>query len=177
MATPDPKDKAAETPPEAEPKKGKGSGRGKLLVLGGVVIVALGGSFVAGGLVAPKLLPSVLHKGPAAAAPAEKEEPPAPATAVLESIVVDIRDKDGERHHLKVAIALEFNKEIHEGDFKKLEPRARDAAIGYLRTLTLEQANDPARYEETRAALTERLAKAIGKSQLRRILFTEYVSQ
>ncbi|MBI5537749.1 MAG: flagellar basal body-associated FliL family protein [Deltaproteobacteria bacterium] len=147
----------------------------KLLIL--LILGLMIGTFVVGTLLGPRFLTKLPWPKHADAAAAEKEEPPSASVAILDPIVVDLRESSGEVHHLKVGIALELQGSVHGEEFKRYEPRARDAAITMFRALTFEEATNPTRLEHIRGQLGERIAAAIGRGHVRKILFTEFVAQ
>jgi flagellar FliL protein len=160
-----------------EPKKAaKSSGR-LFLIIGAVI--ATGGSAAAGAVLGP----SLAGKGhaPAASAPAavasgehggEEGE-----LASLDPIIVDIREANGDAHHLKVGIAVELGKGVTEEEFKKQVPRIRDTAISYLRSLRFDEISTPSKFDPIRTELGERIAHASGKAKVQRVLFTDFVAQ
>jgi flagellar basal body-associated protein FliL len=98
--------------------------------------------------------------------------------APLDSLVVDVRDETGESHHVKVGIALELGEPPKEEEWKMdVVPRARDATIGYLRSLKYEEAASSAKFETIRTELQEHIAKAVKKPKIRRVFFIDYVVQ
>jgi flagellar FliL protein len=154
----------------AAPKK---SG-GKLGIIAAVVLLV--GAAAAGGLYGGRLLQ---HPAP----PAKQEAPPekpteAPkASTALSPLVVDVRDKDGDIHHVKIGISFELGAETPEEEFAKCLPRGREAAIIYLRTQTFETISDNKRFETLRKELLERVAEAVGKQRVQRVLLTDFVAQ
>ncbi len=184
---------AVEVPtPPVPPKKAGGK---VLLIL--VTVVLVGGAAVAGATLGPKLL----HPpAPAAAAEGEGEEheaaageeaaeaeaesepatpkggPPAITTS-FSSIVVDIRNGQGDLHHLKIGLSFELADKFTEDDFERWTPRGREAALTYLRTLDYESAPDPMRFEGIRKELCDRVKIALGKKNVRRVLVTDFVAQ
>jgi flagellar basal body-associated protein FliL len=166
-------DSAAKSPPAEAPKKK--SGARKLLIP--ITLVLLLGTFGVGTFLGPRFLGQVVSPKHAEAAGTEKEEPPAAGVAQLDNIVVDLRESNGELHHLKVGIAIELKGEMHGEEFKRYEPRARDASITYLRSLTFEEVTTPANLERIRTTLGERIASAVGRTHVRKILFTDFVAQ
>ncbi|HVU05604.1 MAG TPA: flagellar basal body-associated FliL family protein [Polyangiaceae bacterium] len=108
---------------------------------------------------------------------AEKGSDAAPAETVpMPQVVVDVRDKDGDVHHLKVGLQFE-TKKLPEEEFAKVLPRGREALVTYLRGLTFESATDPKAFEKIRKEIQDRTKKAVGKSRVKRVLITEYVAQ
>jgi flagellar basal body-associated protein FliL len=182
---------AVEVPtPPVPPKKAGGK---VLLIL--VTVVLVGGAAVAGATFGPKLLhppaPPAAAEGEGeehedAAEPAEEQaestEAPAvkgapTATAAFSAIVVDIRNAQGDLHHLKVGLSFELAEKFTEDDFKRWTPRGREAALTYLRTLDYESATDPKRFEAIRKELCDRVKIALGKKNIRRVLVTDFVAQ
>jgi flagellar basal body-associated protein FliL len=118
--------------------------------------------------------PAQAAEGPAA----EKVDEPPVETMTLDPLIVDVREGQGPLHHLKVTLAIELaTKSKDEEELKKLMPRARDAAIEYTRALTFDEVTTPKLFEGIRTDLGERVAKAIGQSRVKRVLFTDFVVQ
>lgn len=164
---------------EGEPKKAAKS-NGKLFLIIGAVL-ATGGSAAAGAVIGPSLAKS--HAPPAAAAPVASaehgggEEGAGEAASSLDPIIVDVREINGDMHHLKVGIAVELGKGVTEEEFKRLVPRIRDAAISYLRSLKFDEISSPSKFDPIRAELGERIGHAAGKGKVHRVLFTDFVAQ
>jgi flagellar protein FliL len=172
---------------EGEPKKPAKSS-GKLFLIIGAVL-ATGGSAAAGAVLGP----SLASKGHAQAAPsAEKSEKGEHGEkaekgehgggeegelATLDPIIVDIREANGDAHHLKVGIAVELGKGVTDDEFKKQIPRIRDSAISYLRSLKFDEISSPSKFDPIRTELGERIAHASGKAKVQRVLFTDFVAQ
>jgi flagellar basal body-associated protein FliL len=95
----------------------------------------------------------------------------------LEALVIDIKGEAEEIHHVKVGLAIELTKKIPEEELKSYVPRARHAAIGYLRGLTYAEAASPKHFDTLRSELGEAVAKAVGKSNVSKVLFTDFVVQ
>jgi flagellar basal body-associated protein FliL len=93
-----------------------------------------------------------------------------------QSLVVDIRDGDGSMHHIKLGLAVE-HPEGQEHEFQKLEPRAREELIGYLRGLTFDEATDPKGFDAIRKEVVLRVRRGLGEFPVRRVIITEFVSQ
>lgn len=95
----------------------------------------------------------------------------------FEPIIVDLRDAEGTLRHLKVGLAAELPESVPEEEFKLLQPRGREAAIAYLRTLSFDKATDPKRYPKVKKELSQAVTKAIGKEHVRRLLVVDFVAQ
>ena len=168
----------------AKPAKKKGS-KLVLLVLGAVVATAT--SAAAGAVLGPALTGGKPAKGEpppraaaahaAAAAQGGEGEGPVSEPAALDPIIVDVREANGEMHHLKVGIAVELGVGVPEEEFKKLIPRMRDAAISFLRGLPFDDIASPQKFDAIRNELGERMSKAAGKGRVQRVLFTDFVAQ
>lgn len=173
------KDEAAK-PAEggAEPKKK--SKLGLIAGIGGVVVI---GVFAGGLFLGPKLMgsPDAAHAAPSASAAASHAGPAAEPTKVvsmeLEPIIVDIRGKRGELHHLKVGLAAELRDNVTVEELKLVTPRAREAALSYLRPLTLDEVTDPKEYKRIREELSEQVMEGLGKDRVHRILLVDFIAQ
>jgi len=168
---------------EVEPKKPAGKSKGRILLILGAV-VATGGAAAGGALIGPALVnraraaaAAATATASAAAAASAESSDEAGEVAALDPIVVDVREVNGEMHHLKVGIALELGKGVSEEEFKRHVPRIRDAAISYLRSLKFEDILGSAKFDPIRAELGERVVHAAGKAKVQRVLFTDFVAQ
>jgi flagellar basal body-associated protein FliL len=119
-------------------------------------------------------------KTPAAAADAHAApvvhhaKPPGP-TLPLEPFLVTVFDANKKPHPMKMTIAVEFDPATHD-DLKTFSPRIRDVVLTYLRSMSHEQATDPAQVEKLRTDLVEKCQKA-GAATAERILVTDFVVQ
>jgi flagellar basal body-associated protein FliL len=173
-------DNEADVPPAGDvpglPKKG---GRLWLTMVGALVIASL--SSAAGATFGPSLKQKLFASHPAGPPGEEAEDKNGEKgghIAPLDSLVVDVRDDGGDTHHVKVGIALELSEPVHEEEWKAdLVPRARDATIGYLRSLKFDDAASSTKFEAIRTELQERIGKAIKKPKVRRVFFIDYVVQ
>jgi flagellar basal body-associated protein FliL len=105
---------------------------------------------------------------------AEAVKPPGP-TLALDAFVVTIPDNNKKVHPMKVTIAVEFEAKAKEEELKGLTPRIRDATLGYLRTLSYDEAIDPSVSDKIRSEILERLKGAGTGAE--RILITDLVVQ
>ncbi len=154
--------------------KKKGGSKALTIVLGVLAIAAFVGGVAAGPTIAVKLhIPGYIK----VLKPEKEEEPPAAMSAPIDGMIVDLKDKDGVSHHLKVGFAVELSKVVPEDEFKKIQPRIKYAALVYMRNLGFETVTDPQRFEEIRKELEVRVEDAVGKSRFKRVLFTEFVAQ
>jgi flagellar basal body-associated protein FliL len=128
--------------------------------------------------------PSLAGKGHAqaaaasgSAAAAEHVADEGGIVAALDPIIVDIREANGDMHHLKVGLAVELGKGVSDEEFKRQTPRIRDTAISYLRSLKFDEISSPSKFDPIRTELGERIAHASGKAKVQRVLFTDFVAQ
>lgn len=172
---------------------GKKSG-GKTKIIAAVAVVAVLAAGAAGAVVGPKLLNRGAKKATAAAhAEAEEhgegEEGAAPAGSAegageaigevteFAPIVVDTRSEDGAIHHLKVVLSVEIPEKVKKEEFMKYAPRAREAAITYLRSEPFEVISAPAKFDDVRKELSKRIVEAVGKKRVSRVLVVDFVAQ
>ena len=95
----------------------------------------------------------------------------------LAPIVVDTRSADGQVRHLKIALSIEHPDTMKEAEFKAYIPRAREAAIWYLRTHDFEELSAPKNFDRLRKDLNDNILNAVGKKRARRVLITDFVAQ
>ena len=95
----------------------------------------------------------------------------------LAPIVVDTRSADGQVRHLKIALSIEHPDTMKEAEFKAYVPRAREAAIWYLRTHDFEEFSSPKNFDKLRKDLNDNILNAVGKKRARRVLITDFVAQ
>jgi flagellar basal body-associated protein FliL len=179
----------------ATPSSGKG--KSIALIVGVIVLAAAsaaGGAVAYQRLLAPKAAaPAGGEKHAAKAEHAEEAEEEddshaeahgeghKPPTVQIEAFVVDLRNGE-EMHNLRIGLALEMKDPVEKEEeakemVKEVTPRARDAAITYLRAVPPEEMTDPAKLEEIRAELVKRIKKAIPKPKVKHVLFTDFVVQ
>ncbi|HLV68178.1 MAG TPA: flagellar basal body-associated FliL family protein [Polyangiaceae bacterium] len=116
--------------------------------------------------------------GPRVLARASQGADPNVAVAVTFSpIVVDVRNAEGELHHVKVGLAAELRDGIGELEFRNYMPRGREAAIEYLRTRDYETLTDAKRFDTVKRELSESVSSAMGKGRVNRVLVTDFVTQ
>jgi flagellar basal body-associated protein FliL len=173
-------DAAAPTEQDVPGVPKKKGGRLWLTLIGALVIASV--SSAAGATFGPAVRDKISGKhAPGAGEEEEKEEKGGEKgghIAPLDSLVVDVRDESGESHHVKVGIALELGEPPKEEEWKMdVVPRARDATIGYLRSLKYEEAASSAKFETIRTELQEKISKAVKKPKIHRVFFVDYVVQ
>jgi flagellar basal body-associated protein FliL len=95
----------------------------------------------------------------------------------LPSIVVDLRDRENRLRHLKVGLSAELSESGSPDSFKPRIPRAREAALTYLRSLSFDTVSDPTQYATIKQELANRVIEAVGEDQVDRVLIVDFVSQ
>lgn len=153
-----------------EAPSGKSS-KGLVVVVLLAAVVLGGGAAAAGAVVAMKV--AVPQAAPAPAASDDKVF----GTVDFASIVVDIHGQDGQSHHLRVSLAAEVPPELAKEEIQNLTPRGREAAIGYLRSLTYEDATGPGSFEKIKAELSKRIIEAVGEKRIAAVILTDFVVQ
>jgi flagellar basal body-associated protein FliL len=165
---------AEEKPPEATEAKSGKSGKGLVVVVLVAAVVLGGGAAAAGAVVAMRVGGG---SAPAAAAPAASAEEKVGGTIDFSAIVVDIHAADGTGHHLRVSLTGEVAVGVPKEEMSSLMPRGREAAIGYLRSLTYEEATAPHSFETVKAEISKRIVEACGEKKIVSVLVTDFVTQ
>ena len=186
-------EKSADAP---APKKGKMG-----LIIGIVVaVVTLVGGSVAGAVLGPKLLGSSeesessgkhekaeksdkSHKSEKKSEHGEKggdddaEGAGKLVTFDIPSVVVDLRDGDNRIRHLKVGLTAEVGEHTPVEEIKLVVPRAREAAITFLRSLSFEEVSDPQHFTTIKDELGKRVIESLGEERVHRMVLTDFVVQ
>jgi flagellar basal body-associated protein FliL len=176
--------------------------KGKMGLIIGIVVAAvtLVGGSVAGAVLGPKLLgsseesePSGKHEKSEKSEKSHKAEKKSEhgeksegddaegagkiATYDIPSVVVDLRDGDGRIRHLKVGLTAEIGEHTPMEEFKLLVPRAREAAITFLRSLSFEEVSDPQHFVAIKDELAKRVTESLGEERVHRMVLTDFVVQ
>ena len=161
---------------QAKPAPKKRGMRVIVIVLTSVLVV---GAAVAGSLFGPRLLGGQAKAATHEAEPTKEESDAAPAGEVInfQPIVVDIHDKEGVIHHLKVGLAIEMAHEKTEAELKNYTPRGREAAIALLRSKEWDEITSAKVFEGLKKELSDHVIAAIGKERASRVLVTDFVAQ
>jgi len=96
-------------------------------------------------------------------------------TVMLDPFIVTLSDA-GHPHVIKLTLAVELKHTAKAEEFKAFVPRIRDATLSYLRSLPYDEASSPARFEQMRTDLLEKLTK-LGIHDAEHVLVTEFVAQ
>src|SRR5512147_684500 len=146
--------------------------------------VLIVGAGVAGTVLGPRLLAgrSDPADGDASAeseehADSDEEEKPPPTSLAFQALIVDVRDKKSQPHHMKVGLSVEVKDGVKKEEFDKLQPRGREVAISYLRARTFEELTEPQQFDAITKELNERIIKAMGEKYVSRVIITDFVAQ
>lgn len=150
-----------------------------------VISVLVLGAAMTGTFLGPRLLPrSAAAQASATSADSASSES-GEATNETEpnnpqafaAIVVDVKNKKGEMHHMRVGITAELSEKVTKEEFERFQPRGREAAISFLRSKTFDDLTEPAAFEEITKQLNERVIHAFGEKRCSRVVITDYVAQ
>jgi len=93
------------------------------------------------------------------------------------AIVVDVKSKRGEMHHMRVGLSVELTEKTTKEEFERYQPRGREAAIAYLRSRTFEELTEASEFENVSRQLNEVIIRAMGEHHCTRVVITDYVAQ
>lgn len=170
-------DEVPEQPPvEKSPKRRTG-----LLVISVLVL----GAAVAGTLLGPRLFG---HGAAAADSSAILGDAGTPETGEgseseptnpqgFAPIVVDVKNRRGEMHHMRVGITVELGEKVTKEEFERFQPRGRETAIAYLRSKSFEELTEPSEFDTVAKQLNERVIHAMGERRCSRVVITDFVAQ
>jgi flagellar basal body-associated protein FliL len=172
---------------DEEPEQPKVEKSPKRLLRILVTSVLIGGAAVTGMLFGPRLLAhrttasndqnsenGDAGKGGESAEGAEVEPNNPQAFA---PIVVDVKNKRGEMHHMRVGITVELTDKSTKEEFERYQPRGREAAIGYLRSKTFDELTEATEFENIAKQLNEAVTRAMGERRCNRVVVTDFVAQ
>lgn len=152
-----------------------------------VISVLVAGAAVTGTLFGPRLL---AHR-PAAAVNQNNESGDAGKGAensegseaepnnpqAFAPIVVDVKNKRGELHHMRVGITVELTDKATKEEFERYQPRGREAAIGYLRSKSFDELTESTEFENVAKQLNDAIIRAMGDRHVARVVLTDFVAQ
>ena len=163
-------DAADENTPEKKSKVG--------LIIGIVVgVLFLVGGTVAGIVLGPRLMGGAPPANAETVAEGDEPEPTQIVTSSFTPIVIDVRSHSGKVHHLKVGLSAELAEGVLEEEFRLVQPRGREAALSYLRTLSFEDITNPEKYSAIKDELAKQVVEAVGHDKAHRILLVDFVTQ
>lgn len=160
----DKKDDKKEAPVAAKPSK-----------VGAILGVVLPAVFAGGAAFGGAKVAGAGHQKTVVVEVPAAPKPPGP-TLPLEAFLVTLSDTSGKPHAMKVVLAIEFSNTTKEEVLKPLVPRVRDAALGYLRTVSFDLASDRTKGEVIRKELLEHIKKS-GAATAEQVLITDFVLQ
>lgn len=150
-----------------------------------VITVLVVGAAVTGTLLGPRLLPHsaaasestavLVDGGTTETGETTDSEPTNPQA--FAPIVVDVKNKRGEMHHMRVGITAELGEKVTKEEFERFQPRGREAAISYLRSKSFEELTEPSEFESITKQLNERVIHTLGERRCSRVVVTDYVAQ
>jgi len=76
-----------------------------------------------------------------------------------------------------VSLSAEVPPDGVKEDVENLMPRGREAAIGFLRALTYEEATAPSSFNKIKTELSKRIIEAVGEKRVAAIILTDFVVQ
>ena len=145
------------------------------------------GAAVTGTLLGPHLLPhsnakaadvaTLLTDGGKSTETSESSESEPSNPQAFAPIVVDIKNKLGEMHHMRIGITAELGDKVSKEEFERFQPRGREAAIGYLRSKPFEELTEPSEFENITKQLNDKVSHALGEKRCSRVVVTDYVAQ
>lgn len=150
-----------------------------------VITVLVMSAAVTGTLLGPKILPrlaaaiksTTVSKDERAPKHGEASESEPSNPQAFAPIVVDVKNKRGEMHHMRVGLTVELSEKVSKEDFDRFQPRGRESAISYLRSKSFEELTEPSEFENITKQLNQRVIHAIGERRCSRVVVTDYVAQ
>ena len=150
-----------------------------------VISVLVLGAAVAGTLLGPRLFAhsaastestAILADGGTPETGEGSESEPSNPQAFA-PIVVDVKSRRGEMHHMRVGITVELGEKVTKEEFERFQPRGRETAISFLRSKAFEELTEPSEFENITKQLNERVIHAMGERRCSRVVITDFVAQ
>ena len=150
-----------------------------------VISVLVLGAAVAGTLLGPRLFAhsvastestAILADGGTPETGEGSESEPSNPQAFA-PIVVDVKSRRGEMHHMRVGITVELGEKVTKEEFERFQPRGRETAISFLRSKAFEELTEPSEFENVTKQLNERVIHAMGERRCSRVVITDFVAQ
>ena len=150
-----------------------------------VISVLVLGAAVAGTLLGPRLFghsaastesTAVLADGGTPETGEGSESEPSNPQAFA-PIVVDVKNRKGEMHHMRVGVTVELGEKVTKEEFERFQPRGRETAIAFLRSKSFEELTEPTEFENVTKQLNERVIHAMGERRCSRVVITDFVAQ
>jgi flagellar basal body-associated protein FliL len=168
------------TPEPTPPAKPRRKWLGAVVTLILIAVAAAGGTLLGPRLLGARGAAPALSGSAMGSAEPEGDDEADDADMVPMSfapIIIDVRDKDGATHHMKIGLSAETPKDVSKEEFEKYSPRGREAAIVFLRSWKFDDLTDPAQFEKIVGLLQARIVKAMGEKHVKRVVITDYVAQ
>ncbi len=174
---------ATDEEPE-QPKVEKKSPKRLVRIL--VISVLVAGAAVTGTLFGPRLLAKrapaseIVSDGADAGKGGESSdnaEPEPNNPQAFAPIVVDVKNKRGEMHHMRVGVTVELAEKTTKEEFERYQPRGREAAIGYLRSKSFDELTEATEFENIAKQLNDTIIRAMGERRCNRVVITDFVAQ
>lgn len=165
---------AAETEtPEQEPRKGSALmtmivALGSMAVGAGAGVFAVGPMFVSDGAPAEQASGEGGHGGGHGGGEDSLWE--------LDNLVVNPRDTQGTRF-LVVGLAIRMADGSTPQDLQGAEPEVRDAVLGLLSAMTVEELSDPATRDSLKARIRGAMEAVVGRGRIGSVLIPQFVLQ
>ncbi len=162
---------AAEQPEQAE--QAKGGGRGRLLLVGVPLLLAVAG----GGLWFSGILPGMLGLHPVAGAMAAPAAARAPVFFDMPDIVANLNAPGRRSSYIKLRSKLELSKPEDAATIAAAMPRLLDLFTTYLREMRPEELRGSAGTHRLREELMARASIAAAPARVTDVLFVELLLQ
>jgi flagellar protein FliL len=157
--------------------KAKGGALGKIIPV--LLVMNLGAT----GFIVFKTLTGSPAAAAAATPPAEKKEEKASPTAAVKGPIATLDpfvanlDEPGPPRYIKMTLELELTSEEAMKTLEDSKQPVRDQVLGYLSGLKAADTLGEANKQKIRDGLLARVTAAVGKGQVRRMFFSEFVVQ
>jgi len=153
---------------EAPPK----SGKGKLLLVVGLVVLVAGGAGAAWYL---QLLPGT-KKAEAKQEATEAPKPAVGALLALEPFIANLGDEDGKRY-LKATLQVEFFKTSVPDEFTARQAQVRDLLLTLFTSKQFAEIRTPQGKALLRDEIINRINRALNHDLVKAVYFTEFIVQ
>lgn len=151
----------------------KRKGRGRLLVLVGLLVVLGGGAGAAWYL---GFLPYTAAPADAEAAKPVPRTPQVGALHAFDPFIANLEDEDGKRY-LKAALQVEFYGASPPSDFDARIPQLRDLLLTLFTSKTYSEIRTPEGKAALRDDIINRINRTLGADVVKAVYFTEFIVQ
>ncbi len=148
-----------------------------LAVVGVLIVGMMGAGFLVIWNKMTHMQPGVASAAPTATAEkAEAATPPVGVSYPLDTFIVNLADKGGNRY-LRVTLALELADEALQKKMDQRLPQVRDALLTILPSKSIEEIITAEGKDLLREEILERLNSFLGEGKVSNLYFTEFVIQ